>query len=302
MRWVKKGLVLEAPKLPWAVSHAALPIARPAGATRAEVYYSARDEKNRAQIGRALVDLEEGEPRPEFEREPLVRLGPPGAFDDSGVTGGCLVEHRGRLHLFYSGWSLDVEVPFLFFIGCAVSDDGGATFEKLSAGPLIGRSRIDPFLTASPSVIVEAGTWRMWYVSGTGWTRTPSSFEPNYRICYAESTDGVDWRVTGRVCIDFEYEGEHAIARPHVVLDGATYRMWYSHRGASYRIGYAESADGLSWTRRDADAGIDVSPHGWDSEMIAYAWVGDLAGRTRMLYNGNAYGRTGIGQAVLEEV
>jgi hypothetical protein len=76
--------------------------------------------------------------------------------------------------------------------------------------------------------------------------------------------------------------------------------MWYSHRGRSYRIGYAESNDGLEWTRMDADSGIDVSAEGWDSEMVAYPWVGDIGGRRRMLYNGNGYGRTGIGQAVAE--
>jgi hypothetical protein len=50
----------------------------------------------------------------------------------------------------------------------------------------------------------------------------------------------------------------------------------------------------------DAEAGIDVSSEGWDSEMVAYPWVGDVGGVRRMLYNGNGYGRTGIGQAVQE--
>jgi hypothetical protein len=48
----------------------------------------------------------------------------------------------------------------------------------------------------------------------------------------------------------------------------------------------------------DAEAGIDVSSEGWDSEMVAYPWVGDIGGARRMLYNGNGYGRTGIGQAI----
>jgi hypothetical protein len=76
--------------------------------------------------------------------------------------------------------------------------------------------------------------------------------------------------------------------------------MWYACRGETYRIGYAESADGLSWKRHDAQAGIDVSEEGWDSEMIAYPWVFDHGGRRYMLYNGNGYGETGIGLAVLD--
>jgi hypothetical protein len=302
MRWAKRGLLLEPPThLSWARSHAALPILSPVEGSRAHLYFSSRDEKNRAQIGRAMVDLDDRNVKPDVEPEPLVRLGVRGSFDDSGVTGGCLVHHGGRLYLYYSGWSLDVEVPFLFFIGCAMSTDGGAHFTKVSPAPVLGRSRFDPYLTASPSILVEGGIWRMWYVSGTGWGNGPSP-EPHYRICYAESSDGIEWRPTGRVCIDYTNPDEHAIARPHVIKDGSIYRMWYSHRGERYRIGYAYSSDGLTWTRRDEETGIDVSPDGWDSEMIAYPWVGDVGKRRRMLYNGNSYGRTGIGQAVLDRI
>ena len=264
-----------------------------------QVYFSARDSSSRAQIGRASVDLDDHATEPHFETEPLIRIGPHGAYDDSGVTGGCLVDEGGRLYLYFSGWSLAVGVPFLFFVGCAVSTDGGSHFEKVSAAPVLGRNRFDPFLTASPSVLVEGGVWRMWYVSGTGWSGG-ATLEPHYNIRYAESKDGIEWKPTGRTCIDYSYENEHAIARPHVIKDGSIYRMWFSHRGDSYRIGYAESADGLQWSRKDDEAGITVSPDGWDSAMVAYPWVGDIGGRRRMLYNGNAYGRTGIGEAILD--
>jgi hypothetical protein len=301
LRWSKRGVVLSVPtQFAWARTHAALPIVQPLEQARALVYFSSRDDHSRAQIGRATVDLDVSVPEPEFDPDPVVRLGRPGAFDDSGVTGGCLVTAGAAQFLYYSGWSLPGDVPFVFFIGCAVSKDGGQSFEKVSGAPVLGRSKIDPYLTASPSILIEGGVWRMWYVSGTGWT-TGSRPEPNYLIRYAESDDGIEWRPTGRVCVDYSYAGEHAIARPHVIKDDSVYRMWFSHRGLSYRIGYAESVDGLEWVRRDDEVGIDVSSEGWDSEMVCYPWVGDLGGRRRMLYNGNGYGRTGVGQAVLEQ-
>ncbi len=80
--------------------------------------------------------------------------------------------------------------------------------------------------------------------------------------------------------------------------------MWYSFRAQpgidTYRIGYAESMDGLSWRRMDESAGIDVSSSGWDSEMICYPKVFRHKERYYMLYNGNGYGKTGFGLAVLE--
>lgn len=300
MGWVKRGLLMEPPThLEWAHSHAALPIAQVIDGSLVEMLFSSRDDRNRAQIGRAVIDLDTPAAGCMFGPDPIVRIGERGSFDDSGVTSACLVADGDHRFLYYSGWSLDVEVPFLFFIGCAVSDDAGASFRKVSVGPVLGRSRIDPYLTASPSVLIEGGLWRMWYVSGTGWSRDPKP-QPNYRICYAESKDGIDWRPTGRVCIDYASDAEHALARPHVIRDADKYRMWYSYRGQRYRIGYAESDDGLAWKRRDEMAGVDVSAEGWDSEMVAYPWVGDVAGKRRMLYNGNAYGFTGVGQAVLE--
>jgi hypothetical protein len=81
--------------------------------------------------------------------------------------------------------------------------------------------------------------------------------------------------------------------------------MWYSYRGnkkiTTYRIGYAESENGLSWKRKDDKAGIDVSSKGWDSEMICYPFVFMHGGKQYMLYNGNGFGITGFGIAILEK-
>ena len=76
--------------------------------------------------------------------------------------------------------------------------------------------------------------------------------------------------------------------------------MWYCYRGGenTYRAGYAESSDAVSWTRKDSLAGIDVSDSGWDSEMICYPCVFSHKGLKYMLYNGNSYGGTGCGLAV----
>jgi hypothetical protein len=77
------------------------------------------------------------------------------------------------------------------------------------------------------------------------------------------------------------------------------YRMWYSIRSLTqpYRIGYAESNDGVEWTRRDSGAGIERSSDGWDSAMICYAHVVRVDDRALMFYNGNKHGETGFGYA-----
>ncbi len=78
--------------------------------------------------------------------------------------------------------------------------------------------------------------------------------------------------------------------------------MFYAVRSHTrgYRMGYAVSDDGRSWTRRDEEVGIDLSPTGWDSEMAQGAAVVVTEFGTYLFYNGNDYGRTGFGWAVLD--
>ena len=263
------------------------------------LYFSARDAAGRSHIAVAELDSPEAEPR--YVEGPVLGPGPLGAFDDSGVNPSSLVHRDDMTLLFYIGWNRGVTVPFTTFIGCAVSEDHGNSFRRASPAPVVGRSSVDPFLATSPWVTAEAGRYRMWYASGVEWRLTEGEPKHWYNIRYAESADGLVWTPTGRVCIDFADASEYAIARPCVLRDDDRYRMWYSHRGAAYRIGYAESGDGLTWERMDSRAGIGVSDEGWDDEMIEYPCVFDVGGRRYMFYNGNGYGRTGIGRAILED-
>ncbi|MGI8729153.1 MAG: hypothetical protein ACR2LK_04055 [Solirubrobacteraceae bacterium] len=304
-RWVKSGVLFGAPTpQPWARSHAALPVASNVAESSFELHYSARDERNRAHIARGVVHADGSVLRiGEHDPEPVLAPGQLGAFDDCGVTSSCIVADGERRMLFYTGWTLARTVPFHFFIGLAISDDGGRSFARGSRAPVLGRSDIDPYLTASPSVLRDGEAWRMWYVSCQRWgdSRGPGP-DPRhyYHLRYAESTDGISWRPTGRVAIDFADASEYAIARPQVRFEEGRYRMWFCARGASYRLGYAESRDGLTWERDDAALELEPGPAGWDSEMLAYPHVVDVAGHRHLLYNGNGYGRTGVGSAVAE--
>jgi hypothetical protein len=300
MRWQKRGLIFDpAGRSPWMATHAADPVPRRIDTHRYRIYCTGRDQQGRGQVGFFEIDLRRPTDILAFTPQPVIEIGPLGAFDDSGVINACVVDHLGKEYHFYSGLSLGVTVPFYFWVALGISEDGGRTVRKLSRGPLLPPNDVDPFLTGSPCVLVEDGKWRMWYTSGVRWTADGKSAKHYYHVKYAESADGITWDRRGHICLDFEGD-EYVVARPCVIKDGGLYRMWYSFRGASYRIGYAESLDGLVWVRKDAEVGIDVSTSGWDSQMIEYAWVFDHDGQRYMLYNGNDYGKSGIGLAVLE--
>jgi hypothetical protein len=291
-------LPLDTSRAAWAVTHAALPVVEPIDANRFALYLSLRDREGRARIGRCALIMS-GTPQLEpLEADPVLDLGPLGAFDDSGVTTSCLVSSGADRFLYYTGWSRGVTVPFYLTASVAISRNGG-TFERWSLAPLLERSAVDPFLTASPFVLIGHGRWRMWYVSATEWRTSESGPRHYYHIRYAESGDGLTWQREGRVAVDYATEDEHAFARPWVMRDEDRYRMWFAVRGARYRIALAESNDGLTWSRRDT-LGLMPGAEPWESEMVEYPCVFDWNGRRFMLYNGNDYGRTGVGLAVLD--
>jgi hypothetical protein len=78
--------------------------------------------------------------------------------------------------------------------------------------------------------------------------------------------------------------------------------MWFSYRGGNgipYRIGHATSTNGLKWALSLDCQDLDVCPKGWDSDMVEYPYVFTHNGEVIMLYNGNGYGQSGFGMAIL---
>lgn len=300
--WEKGGLLIAAPPpMAWASSHAALPCADVLDDGTFDLYYSPRDQGGRAHVAVARVAAPEAGKLEvvEYCPEAVLEPGPLGSFDESGATVSCVVRHADRTFLYYTGWTLGVTVPFYFYAGLAVRQPGQTAFVRHSAGPLLERNAVDPYLTASPWVLREdSGLWRMWYVSCCDWRMRDGAPQHRYHIRYAESDDGLDWRREGRVSIDFADDEEYAMGRPCVVRDEDRYRMWFSARGDHYRLAYAESPDGITWTRADAEAALSTSRTGWDAEMIAYPAVVDRSQDRYLLYNGNGYGRSGIGYAL----
>lgn len=307
MKWTKKGLVFRnGGDREWMPTHASVPIADEAGGDVARIYFGARDGQGRSLTTFVEVDADDPSRVLYLHDRPVIGLGRLGAFDDSGVMPSCVVNHGGKKYLFYMGWNACVTVPYRIAVGLAVSEDGGVTFERVCEGPVMDRDCRDPYFCTTPFVLMEGGVWRMWYASCTGWPVIDGRPESVYHIKYAESLDGVNWAREDVTCIGYKFEGE-ANVRPCVVRDGDRYRMWYCYRGShnfrthreqSYRLGYAESHDGISWERMDERVGIERAEEGWDSQMMAYPFVYERGGRKYLLYNGNGFGQSGFGYAV----
>lgn len=309
MKWNKKGLIyVPDGKYEWNKAYAAVPTVYKVDESRLRIYFAARDAVNRTSV--SFIDVEADNPNKILyvHDKPVVSPGKLGMFDDMGAMPSHAINVNGEVWLYYLGWNVRNTIAYHNSIGLAISKDGGVTFDKFSEGPLFDRNYIEPYYSAVPFVMREDNVWKMWYLSNTKWVEYKGKSEPFYHIKYAESNDGIEWKREGKIAIDYKDEHECGIVRACVLKDGCIYKMWYAHRNLedyredksnSYRIGYAESENGINWIRKDDEVGIDVSPSGWDSEMIEYPFVYDHRDKRYMIYNGNTFGRTGFGYAEL---
>lgn len=298
--WRKLGRIFEPQALhPKLASHAANPLALPLGGDLFRIYYSGRDGQNRSSVGYVDFDLARREILYIHDR-PAVEHGPDGSFFSHGISIGNCYEAGGKRYILFMGWQVPADGHWRGDIGrLAVEPDG--TLAVDGKGPFLGASDVDPLSLSYPWVTPVEGGFKMWYGSTISWDA--GNGEMLHVINQAVSSDGLQWDPRG-LAVPFALGKAQAFSRPTVLRDDAGhYRMWFSFRGApgrAYRIGYAESDDGEAWRLRLDRAGMDVSPDGWDSEMVEYPFAFRHEGQDFLLYNGNGHGRTGFGLAVWE--
>ena len=313
MKWKKKGCIfnVDASK-EWSVDCAQVPTVEILNDKVWRIYYGSRDKNIRSSVG--YFDVEAGSPENILyvHDKPVFTRGNLGAFDELGVNPSFFLKDGGTKYMYYIGYNVTKTLPYHNGIGIAVWNENKHCFERVSQGPLFERTLKEPFFNASSCVLKDDDIWRIYYLSTTKWIMPEGAnrAEAFYHIKYAESKNAFDWKREGQVVIDYKSADEAGIARPFVVKIKGKYQMWYSYRNligyktdknASYRIGYAESDDAVNWIRMDEKAGIDISPEGWDSEMICYSCIVEWKDKLFMFYNGNGFGRTGIGYAVCDK-
>ncbi len=294
--WNKKGIIISPDQNKWwNHTHGMLPTPIHVKNNLYKIYYSGRDINNISHIGYSLVEIKNNS-IVELSKavDPVLSPGERGCFDDNGVTPSCIIDNK----LYYIGWNSGTTTYRMSLI-MGLATEINQRFIRNSRAPLFNKTDKEPFgILTAPYVIKDKEVYKMWYVSGEGWINKDL---PKYNIKYAESLDGFNWKREAHIAIDL-LENETALARP-CVIKSDRYEMYFSYKDPKigYRIGYATSIDGLTWKRHNNhNHNLDTSLSGWDSEMVEYSFVFEHEGIRYMLYNGNDYGKNGIGYAVWE--
>lgn len=264
-----------------------------------DIYVTGRNNQNKSLIGIIKYNIKNLEVV-DIDENPILDLGERGTFDENGTSYPWLIENKGELLMYYTGWVPTVITPFQNHVGLAKWNNSKRKFERESKAPILERTNNDPFGTGSVCVIKENKKWKMWYTCFDKWGVLKNEEKHYYKIKYAESNDGINWERNNKVCIDFKNNNEYCIAKPSVIKINNLYHMWYTFRGLEYMIGYALSKNGIDWERKDEIVRITTSKKGWDSKSICYPHVFKHEKKLYMLYCGNNYGEEGLGLAKLK--
>jgi len=299
MKWEKISRIY-CPSVEDGYTHAMFPVVDvlDAGKGNIRIYYTHRDETNYGfptYMDAAIVDDKFS--MTYNHNAPLLKRAALGNFDDSGVNITSIVKTDGKTRFYYYGWNLGITVPFRNSVGVAEAVAGG-DLERLYPGPIMERSKEFPNFCATPFVLKDGEVFKMWFAFADPWILIDGKPAVACHVGYAESENGIDWKREKTPAVGNK-DSDHVVSTPFVIKEDGVYKMWYSYRGKKYRIGYAESHDGKTFTRMDEEVGIGVSQDGWDSDMVCYPCVFDLQGKRYMIYCGNEYGKTGFGLAVL---
>ena len=303
MSWDKKGLIYSAQATSyWDQKYGLLPTPILINENVIRIFFASTTEDKKGHI--SFLDVDAGNPSRivSVHGKTILEPGLPGTFDDCGVNPSCVIRKGNQWLLYYVGYQRSVMTPYSVFAGLAMSDDG-INFTRVSRTPVLDRTDLEYSIRSAPYALEEGGGYRMWYNSASGWNKiSGGTFDgrlmPTYRIRCTTSDDGIRWNRPSVPCEMQVESDEFGFGRPWVLRDKEKYRMWFSVRSTvkPYRLGYAESGDGVTWERKDSEV-IPRSSTGWDSEMVCYSSVITVAGRTFMFYNGNNNGESGFGWA-----
>ena len=265
-----------------------------------------------------LVIFKDGDfSKPDFKGI-VINNGPWGSFDGKWCVLPNVVKFKDKWHMYYSGNCGFGEGLSTFpGLGLAFSDDL-IHWEKYSDNPVIKPEGID----GAPDAIGIAGGGLIampdgklrWYYTGCPTIGAEHFLDQQKSLCYAESSDGINWEKKGAFIsrdIDRNYKDIACTGGPTLFEDGI-FKLWHSCIGTRwgfYSIGYSESEDGINWNVGECYGDelafgprtrhLDMSePYlMWDNQMVEYPAVFNINGKKYMFYTGNGYGLGGIGIA-----
>ena len=139
----------------------------------------------------------------------------------------------------------------------------------------------------------------MWYGSTLTWDA--GNGEMTHILKEKISVDAINFKQTGRI-LDYDLNVAQAFSRPSILEINGRALMAYSYRGGNsdYRIGFVWLDDLATASHLGGLPNFLPSKNSWEAKMVEYPFLFAFNSEIYMLYNGNDFGKTGIGIVTLK--
>ena len=196
------------------------------------------------------------------------------------------------------GWTQGKKVPFFSSLGLAISNNITGPYKKINNAPIIGRSKYDPYFVATCFVNKIKKGYEMFYTSNLSWKIKNKNPFPRYLIKKCFSKNGIDWKTNNNNTIKFYNKKEVAITRPWIIKIKNRLIMFFSLKKNKYSIETNIKKNNSKWIRRKIFNFDQNKKIKFDSMSQEYASLIEYKKKIFMFYNGNEYGKKGVGLAI----
>lgn len=157
----------------------------------------------------------------------------------------------------------------------------------------------DSISLSYPAIYERDGTSRMWYGSTLTWDA--GNGEMLHILKEKVSTDSINFVKTGRI-LNYDLNTAQAFSRPSILEINGRALMAYSYRGGNshYRIGFVWLDDLTTASHLGGLASFLPSGKSGEAKMVEYPFLFIHNSEIYMLYNGDDFGKTGIGVVTLQ--
>lgn len=278
-------------------SHLANPLIVEFGRKRKRLFFNSRDEFQRSSI--YSVELIGDEFEADCSTLTLEQeWGPKDSYFSHGISIGSSFTFDGDTFISIMGWKVPSGEHWRGEIGL-LRLDGNAHVSQVTDTPWLGLNDEDPISKSYPAVLIESGGIYIWYGTTISWDAGNGEMLHVIKEARLDNLWGNSEQLR---TLPYLIGKAQAFARPAVTLVDQRKLMAYSYRGSSmgYRIGFVWLDDLNTASHLGGIPAFGPSTADWEDEMVEYPSFFSHNDRKFMLYNGNGFGRTGLGLAEIE--
>jgi hypothetical protein len=261
------------------------------------MYFNSRDRQNRSKI--YSIDLYGGKLEPDYSSVSLQHShGTGDSYFSHGLSVGQIFSMNDEKSLSVMGWKNYVDKHWEGRIGYIPFDAQG-NLTQLEPKPWMDLDSQDSISLSYPAIYEDHNSTVIWYGSTLTW----DAGNGEMLHILKEARLSSDGRVMkGDKKLPYVLGSAQAFSRPAVVQIDKNFLLAYSYRGnkTKYRIGFMLLGNFNSASHLGGISPFLTSKDEWESEMVEYPSFLSFQEELFMLYNGNAFGKTGIGIVRIE--